>query len=335
VAKPQPAARGPAAPLRPQEEKLRRRGLQALDEGRYDEAIRLFRRVLDRSPANLATQALLAAATKALERAQADADASLTNLNATRLPAPPFTYTLRKKLLATVGGRPPKLVKISEKRNKITDDDDWFRNNGLSLPLLPVPSRFRRTSGNLPPWVPTKYGNDNLRRAIAHRDHTVLIFGDGFLAAFDSSRRLISLFDLRAYVSPPDYVRGDRMFVDEAIRWGEVRDGVLYVSNAHSTYASSSKGKNAYITALDARSGNLLWRSAPLVCNSFNFLIRGDYIITGYGFTAEPDHLYVLDRTTGKTVSKIRLRTGPDYIIEKAGKLYVRTYNTDYVFDIK
>jgi hypothetical protein len=317
------------------EEKLRRQGLQALDEGRYDEAIRLFQRVLERSPANLATQALLEAATKALERAQSDAGASLANMNATVLPQPPFKYTLRKKLPRTAGARPPKLVKISQKRNQITDDDDWFRVNDLKLPLLGVASRLRGTTSTLPPWVPQKYGNARLRRAIAHRDHTILIFGDGFLAAFDSDRRLISLFDLRTYVWPPDYKKGDRSFVDEAIRWAEVRDGVVYVSNAHSTYASSSKGMNAYITALDARSGNVLWRSAPLVCNSLNFLVRGDHIITGYGFTAEPDHLFVLDRTTGKTLSKIRLRTGPDYIIEKAGKLYVRTYDTNYVFDIK
>jgi hypothetical protein len=71
------------------------------------------------------------------------------------------------------------------------------------------------------------------------------------------------------------------------------------------------------------------------VCNSYNFLVRGDYIITGYGFTAEPDYLYVLDRRTGKTLSRIRLRTGPSYVIEKAGKLYVRTYDTNYVFELE
>jgi hypothetical protein len=60
-----------------------------------------------------------------------------------------------------------------------------------------------------------------------------------------------------------------------------------------------------------------------------------EHLICGYGFTAEPDFLYVLERATGKTVSKVPLKSGPDFLIEKDGELFVRTYDTDYVFTVR
>ena len=69
------------------------------------------------------------------------------------------------------------------------------------------------------------------------------------------------------------------------------------------------------------------------MANADNFAIIDDFIICGYGFTAEDDYLYILDKYTGKVLDRILLKTGPDYIYEIGDKLYVRTYNTNYVFD--
>lgn len=46
------------------------------------------------------------------------------------------------------------------------------------------------------------------------------------------------------------------------------------------------------------------------------------------------DYLYVLDEGTGEVLRKVKVASGPDYIIAKGGKLHVRTYNTDYVFTL-
>jgi hypothetical protein len=107
---------------------------------------------------------------------------------------------------------------------------------------------------------------------------------------------------------------------------------VLYVSNGHSTYAKSSYGQNAYLNAIDIKSGQLLWRSAPLVSNSANFLLYGDAIITGYGFTAEPHFLYVVNQKDGRVVQTIKMRKMVSYILAKGDNIYVRAYDTDYVF---
>jgi hypothetical protein len=71
------------------------------------------------------------------------------------------------------------------------------------------------------------------------------------------------------------------------------------------------------------------------ISNAENFEVIDDYLITGYGFTAEPDYIYVLRRKTGKAIQKIKIKSGPDYIIRKNNDIYVRAYDTDYVFRIQ
>jgi hypothetical protein len=76
----------------------------------------------------------------------------------------------------------------------------------------------------------------------------------------------------------------------------------------------------------------VLWRSRPLVANAASFIVVGDVLITGYGFTAEPDFLYLLNRRSGAVIQTIPLRSGPEYLALKKDVLLVRTYNTDAVF---
>ena len=76
---------------------------------------------------------------------------------------------------------------------------------------------------------------------------------------------------------------------------------------------------NAYLTAIDVGTDAVLWRSAPLVANADTFEIIGDRIVTGYGFTAEPDWLYVLDRGTGAVTGGIPLASGPEFIMRPEG----------------
>ena len=66
--------------------------------------------------------------------------------------------------------------------------------------------------------------------------------------------------DFKKYVWPPRNRPGEKEFVYEELVWAREANGVLYAENAHLTYASSSYGQNAYITAID-HSGKRLWRS--------------------------------------------------------------------------
>jgi hypothetical protein len=110
---------------------------------------------------------------------------------------------------------------------------------------------------------------------------------------------------------------------------------VLYVSSSHRTYAKSSRGKNAFLTAIDLETGELRWQSEPLVANAANFLLWDGFVVTGYGFTEEPDHMIVVDQATGATLAKTFVKSGPSYLVRKGDQLFVRTYDTDYVFGVE
>jgi hypothetical protein len=146
-----------------------------------------------------------------------------------------------------------------------------------------------------------------------------------------SSRILLSssgyALDFKNYVWPPRNLPGEKEFVYEELVWAREANGVLYVQNAHLTYARSSYGQNAYITALDAKTDRRLWRSNALVANAQTFAVTPDYLLSGYGFTAEPDYLYLLDRRTGRIVERLALPSGPEKITRRGRNFVVRTYD--------
>ncbi len=134
-------------------------------------------------------------------------------------------------------------------------------------------------------------------------------------------------FDFRNYAWPPRIAPGEREFVYEQVLWAKEADGVLYAETAHLTYASSSYGLNAYLNAVDLKTRKLRWRSPALVANARNFAIVGTVVVTGYGFTNEPDYLYALDRRTGRVLARVLLPTGPERIVRHGSTLTVDTYD--------
>lgn len=337
---PQQQVTGPGETLSAADHELRRQGLEALDAGRYTDARRIFDALLKRNRANAAIQALQSAAASAESDTRAGVASVLARMPAKKLAAPPWTYTLRKAASVREQGRAPKLVKASQKRNRITDDAEWFAEHKLKLPVWSVPNTIMDVAGDLPANLPDHYGDLKLVRAMSYADHSVLLYGEDFsggtvLAVIGSAGQVRSLLDFESWRTAPVTKPGDAPFVDQRIAWAQVVDGVLYVSSGHSTYASSSGGHNAYLSAIDLDSGDLLWRSQPLVGNAINFEIRDGWILTGYGFTAEPDFLYVLNASNGKVKSKVKIKSGPSVVLLKGDQLFVRCYDTDYVFDVR
>jgi hypothetical protein len=138
--------------------------------------------------------------------------------------------------------------------------------------------------------------------------------------------------DFLGYSSSPGDVPGENEFTFQRIRWAEMRQGVLYVENAHGTYSSCSSGQNGYITALDPVTLEVLWRSGPLTANAENFVFFGERLVCGYGFTGEEDYLYVLDCRTGGVVQRVPLPSAPEYLFLKDGVLRVKCADTDLTF---
>lgn len=135
-------------------------------------------------------------------------------------------------------------------------------------------------------------------------------------------------FDLKNYAWPPRIASGERPYVYEQVVYANhAPDGKLYVETAHQTYAKSSFGLNGYLNAIDPKRGKLLWRSPAQVANAYNFVLLNDTVVTGYGYTAEPDYLYAIDRATGKVKGRVLLPSQAVRIARHGNTLTVDTYD--------
>jgi hypothetical protein len=93
--------------------------------------------------------------------------------------------------------------------------------------------------------------------------------------------------------------------------------GVLYFNEACQSYSSEQGGKCSSLVAVDPFAKKVLWRTPSLVSNG-RFAVRGCYIVAGYGFTSEPDHVSLVEKSTGKVVQKIAVSSAPQtYKLDK------------------
>jgi hypothetical protein len=136
-------------------------------------------------------------------------------------------------------------------------------------------------------------------------------------------------FDFRNYAWAPRIAPGEREFTYQQVVWArEAPTRILYVETAHSTYARSSNGLNGYLNAVDIEERRLLWRSPAQVANARDFVMLNGTLISGYGFTKEPDYLYAIDRTTGKVRGRLLLPSAPQTIARHLhNMLTVTTYD--------
>lgn len=142
---------------------------------------------------------------------------------------------------------------------------------------------------------------------------------DGKLSIFDGENCLYVL----EYPTDKWYVNGNN---------ARLENGIFYGASVMNGYAQPD---TCFMFAYDLENEKLLWRSADQTYNSMNFLVKGDVIFCGYGFTAEDDYLYQLDKNTGEVIDRLLLKKMPDLMVEKDDKLYVHTYSYDYVIEVQ
>ncbi len=103
-------------------------------------------------------------------------------------------------------------------------------------------------------------------------------------------------------------------------------DGVLYFNEACQSYAAESGNKCSSLVAVNPNTRQVLWRTDPLVSNG-RFLVRSCYIVAGYGFTAEPDWVSLVDRGTGTVKQKLWVSSAPEqYSLVAGDQLHVTLY---------
>lgn len=121
--------------------------------------------------------------------------------------------------------------------------------------------------------------------------------------------------------------RTDHLEVQD-VRWA---DGTLYFNEACQSYAREAGGACSALIALNPETGEVKWRTPHLTSNN-RFVIAGEYIVAGYGFTAEADTLALVRRKDGKVVHKQPLPSAHEDITrEEDGSFAVRIYPGDRV----
>jgi hypothetical protein len=252
---------------------------------------------------------------------------------------PPFVYYIADGIEDTLT-TPLKLTELSAKKNEITDDAEWISVNNLILNTYPVSDLRLSGNASLPQEIAVTWNDFILTTAFYDDSYIYCIYGENdfkgrILTIYEAdSYKEVYCIDFSNYSYSPEYKESDYDYICQEINGATIKDNILYVSHSHTTYAESSNGMNAYITAINLSDMKLLWRSEALVSNAYNILLMDNVIICGYGFTNEADYLYQLDRMTGKVIEKTPLASAASYIIAKEDKLYVRTYHTDYVFQV-
>lgn len=209
---------------------------------------------------------------------------------------------------------PIKLDLVYEVENEITDLDVWLASNEISVSQFP-------------------YNDEKYSYTFTG---TQFYEATGLMISELSGENQIYYIDMKDFSMLPhktfeenDPFTNDRGYVNFA----KIVENILYVSTGHKGYTENNPA-TGYITAIDLENGEVLWKSASQVSNAYNFEIVGDVIICGYGFTAEDDFLYLLNRTNGQVIEQIPLKSMAEYIVAKDSTLYVRTYNRNYEFQI-
>lgn len=194
---------------------------------------------------------------------------------------------------------PLKLQIISEEYNNIDWANDWYERENLSLPMI----------GN--EW--NHFYDDTYE----------YLWADDELYIFDRQISNSDTHCLYVLQYPTDkwYINGNNAWL---------KDGIFYGAGVTNGYAEPD---SCFMFAYDLEQDKLLWRSADQSYNSMNFVVKGDVILCGYGFTAEDDYLYQINRNTGEILDRLELKKMPDLLVEQDGKLYVHTYSYDYVID--
>lgn len=184
---------------------------------------------------------------------------------------------------------------VSEEENGIDFANEWYESKQLSLPM-----------------VGKEWNN------FYDDEYQYIWSGDALYIYENISGNCLYVLE---YPTDKWYINGNNACLLDDIFYG------ISVTNGY------AQPDSCFMFAYDLEQDKLLWRSADQSYNSMNFVVKGDVILCGYGFTSEEDYLYQINRNTGKILDRLELKKMPDLLVEQDGKLYVHTYSYDYVID--
>ena len=202
---------------------------------------------------------------------------------------------------------------------------------GMRLRLVSTTMRDPSLSGSatilLPDFrVPGTLVDQPFRMTFLQPGTTLVLYGTGVLAGFGPRGGMKYAYDLRSFGFPPKSLVS-RAYGPQEVVWARHVGRLLVVQTNHLGYASDSGGRNGYLTGIDLDRGKVRWRSRALVANADNFVVARGLIVSGYGFTAEKDWLYLVDPTNGRVRDRLALPSMAEHISVQGDRIVVRCYD--------
>jgi len=107
----------------------------------------------------------------------------------------------------------------------------------------------------------------------------------------------------------------------------------LIFNAACASYSQETGGRCSELIAIRPDSAEELWRTPHLISNNI-FIPAGEWLISGYGFTSEPDFLYIVDQVSGQVLAWQALDSAADYLEMDEDALWVTTTSRVYRYRI-
>ena len=246
----------------------------------------------------------------------------LSKVDFVLLPSPDFNGHLLKR---NSGRSQIKLKTISCKYVGSMDYESWlqFSKSKLNKEVFKLPRN--------------EYG---LQCCIQTREFHVLIFGKNsdwlkVIVTDKNEKYLYVAYDFENYRMSPK-TKDNYYGVNEQSVCDVYTEGnIMYVSHSGGGNSVEFGYQTGYISAINMLTNEVIWTTQPMTNNCSKIAVVGNSIIAGYGFSEEPDFLYVLDKYSGQRVQKIPIKNAADYVFVKGQTVYVGTYSYDYVFAIQ
>jgi hypothetical protein len=185
----------------------------------------------------------------------------------------------------------------------------------------------------VPRGLPYVLAGLRVERSFIQPGTSLVQYGPHLVASFGPTGRLRYAFDFRSFGFPPKSL-APRAYGPQEVVWARQLDRTLVLQTAHLGYASDSGGRNGYLTGIDVDTGRVTWRSPSLVANARNFVVTQGLIVSGYGFTAEKDWLYLVDPRTGRVRHRLALPSMAEQIAVRGERIVVRCYDAHVVVQL-
>ncbi|GEM_PF-2182427 len=138
---------------------------------------------------------------------------------------------------------------------------------------------------------------------------------------------VVALYDKKKKLQFEVNVSNYAGFEDCEVQDVRYKDGLVYFNMAYITYSSQVNGQCSKLYCFDPKTEEVEWCS-PYLCSNGIFIVEEDYVVCGYGFTDEPDFVYLLSRKDGEVLCEMPVQSSPVYYeFNDDGELLVMDYN--------